>query len=166
MNRLLLTTSLALAGALVALPATAATLEYTFTVPFEIKSGPTGVGVTGVGAGAATLSMTCAVGPASLGYSTATGSATNATGSGTTNNVRTSPAIVVVTVDAEPRGGATTKGGAGGVLQPTSENGYYTCWAKFAGGQTPVNFLPTTAMPKVGATQGTGSFNLQTNAGH
>jgi hypothetical protein len=60
---------------------------------------------------------------------------------------------VVVTVDAEPRAdqkvqGATVKSGAGPLLQPTQPNGYYTCWGTFANGQTPVNFLPTTALPK------------------
>ncbi len=132
--------------------ATAATLEYTFTVPFDLKSGGSvaGESVTG-GAGAGkvpALSVSCAVGPASLSYSTATGSATGATGSGTTSNVLRSPATVVVTVDAEPRAAnGLLKEGAGGLLQPVKAGGYYTCWGTFATGQTPVNFLPTTKLP-------------------
>lgn len=135
--------------------ATAATLEYTFTVPFDIKSAgaPVGESAAGNGAGKQTaLSVSCAVGPASLSYSTATGSATGATGSGTTSNVLRSPATVVVTVDAEPRAAnGVLKDGAGGLLQPVKAGGYYTCWGTFASGQTPVNFLPTTKLPATSA---------------
>jgi len=130
--------------------ATASTLEYTFTVPYDLKSAGGVIGESsGAGAGKApALSVSCAVGPASLSYSTGTGSATGATGTGTTNNVLRSPATVVVTVDAEPRAtGGTLKDGAGGLLQPVKPGGYYTCWATFATGQTPVNFLPTTKLP-------------------
>ena len=140
-------------------PASAATLEYTFTVPFDIKSagGPIGESATGgAGAGRQTaLSVSCAVGPASLSYSTGTGGATGATGTGTTSNVLRSPATVVVTVDAEPRAtGGIVKDGAGGVLQPVKAGGYYTCWGTFATGQTPVNFLPTTKLPAASGVQG------------
>jgi len=134
--------------------ATAATLEYTFTVPYDLKTaagpGPIGESI-GSGAGRQTaLSVSCAVGPASLSYSTGTGGATGATGTGTTSNVLKSPATVVVTVDAEPRAtNGLAKDGAGGVLQPVKPGGYYTCWGTFASGQTPVNFLPTTKLPTV-----------------
>ena len=157
MNRLLTTFGLALAATFAtSVAATASTLEYTFTVPFDLKATPgVSIGSQSSGAGAGKLvplSVSCAVGPVSLGYSTATGAATGATGSGTTTNVLRSPAVVVVTVDAEPRadlrGGPPSKLGAGSQLQPTQPNGYYTCWAAFATGTTPVNFLPTTALPK------------------
>jgi hypothetical protein len=140
--------------------ATAATLEYTFTVPFDVKSGGTVAGesvANGAAAGRqpALSVLSCAVGPASLSYSTATGSATGATGSGTTSNVLRSPATVVVTVDAEPRAAnGVLKDGAGGVLQPVKPGGYYTCWGTFASGQTPVNFLPTTKLPATSAQGG------------
>lgn len=127
----------------------AATLEYTFSVPYEVRSSPADAS-TGQAAGRnVALSVSCAVGPASLSYSTATGGATGATGSGTTANVSRSPATVVVTVDAEPRSKVigSVKAGAGAVLQPVQPTGYYTCWGTFATGQTPVNFLPTTKLP-------------------
>ncbi len=151
MSRSTLVLSIVLAGiAATTLSATASTLEYTFSVPYDIKSVPVGSASSGAGAGKVqTLNVTCAVGPASLSYSTATNAAVNATGSGTTNNVSRSPATVIVTVDAEPKGNGTgLKEGAGGVLQPVKAGGYYTCWGTFPTGQTPVNFLPTTALPK------------------
>jgi len=152
--------SIALAAVVAAsVPVAAATIEYDFSVPYEVRSGPTGASSNGAGAGrVASMSVSCAVGPASLGFSTATGSASNATGTGKTDNVTPGKgtANVVVTVDGEPRadrlGGAASgqlKSGAGGLLQPVQPNGFYTCWATFQGGQTPVNFLPTTALPKV-----------------
>lgn len=134
------------------LPAAAATIEYTFTVPYRV-AGPL-PGNTATGAGAArvpAMSISCAVGPAGLGYSTATNSAVGDTGRGTTQNVTGGTATVVVTVDAEPRGdiaGGSAKDGSGKVLQPKKPGGYYTCWATFASGQTPVNFLQTTPIPK------------------
>jgi hypothetical protein len=145
---------IALAGVVLAsVPVAAATLEYTFTVPFTIAPSVL-QSSSGAGAGRApSIAISCAIGPASLSYSTATGSAQGATGSGTTQGVTRSPAVVVVTVDAESRGdlkgAGISKAGAGGALQPLQANGYYTCWATFATGQTPVNFLPTTALPKV-----------------
>jgi hypothetical protein len=150
MSRSTLVLSIVLAGiAATTLSATAATLEYTFSVPYDVKAIITGSSA-GAGAGKAqALNVSCAVGPASLSYSTATNAAVGATGSGTTNNVLRSPATVVVTVDAEPKGnGLAAKEGAGGVLQPVKAGGYYTCWGTFPTGQTPVNFLPTTALPK------------------
>jgi hypothetical protein len=152
MYRLPLMICIALGGIITTtLSATASTLEYTFSVPFEVKS--TGVASTGGGAGKSVgLSVSCAVGPVSLSYSTGSNGAQGATGTGTTANVAKSPAIVVVTVDAEPRGDKNGTGlakeGAGGLLQPVKAGGYYTCWGTFASGQTPVNFLPTTALPK------------------
>jgi hypothetical protein len=143
--------SIVLAGfAATTLAAAAATLEYTFTVPYDVKAPVTGSAATGAGAGRISgLNVTCAVGPASLSYSTATNAAVGATGSGTTNNVTRSPATVVVTVDAEPKAvGPLAKEGAGGLLQPVKAGGYYTCWGTFPSGVTPVNFLPTTALPK------------------
>jgi hypothetical protein len=156
MYRLPLAFSLVLAGVVsTTLAVSAATLEYTFTVPIDIKSGPAGIaGAAGAGVGRLpALSVSCAVGGPALSYSTATGGATNSSGTGKTDNVTGKQAIVIVTVDAEPRndlaGPTLAKAGAGAQLQPKTASGYYTCWGTFASGQTPVNFLPTTAIPKV-----------------
>jgi len=154
MHRFSLVTSIALAAVVAAsVPVAAATIEYDFSVPYQAQ--PT---VSPGQPAPRTMSVSCAVGPASLSFSTATGGASNATGTGKTDGlaIGRGTANVIVTVDGEPRAdsklGAATgqlKGGAGGLLQPVQPNGFYTCWATFQGGQTPVNFLPTTALPKV-----------------
>jgi hypothetical protein len=74
--------SIAIAATAVALfltasAAFAATTEYNFTVPIDVKGGSPGNDLAKV-----SVSVACAVGGTSLGYSTATGDAANTTGEG------------------------------------------------------------------------------------
>jgi hypothetical protein len=120
-----------LAGAAAAF---AATQEYDITVPVTLK---------GTAERTAGITISCAVGRPGLAYSTASGGATGATGSGSTHasiGVRDAlgkllPPVDVVVVVAEQATGSTGLGAdATGAAQ-------YLCWGKLDKGTTPVNFI-------------------------
>jgi hypothetical protein len=103
----------------------AATTEYDFTVPIDVKGGSPGNSLASV-----SVSVACAVGAASLGYSTATGDAANTTGEGraTITNSRGTPEEFL----GQPKVVVTDTSGV-------ATN--YLCFAKLSTGTTPVNFV-------------------------
>jgi hypothetical protein len=117
-----------LAGAVAAF---AATQEYDITVPVTLKNLKAAL--------PAGITISCAVGRGNtLAYSTASGGATGATGSGSTHSSLGSPdgklppVTDVVVVVAEEQ---TTLGSLASV------GVQYLCWGKLDKGTTPVNFI-------------------------
>lgn len=116
--------------------AMAATQEYTITVPLTLK------GVPFAAPGQKSITVTCAVGPASMAYSTDTGDATGSNGEGKTvvklsaaGSVVTQNVVVTVT-DAQ------TSPGPGGPANGKAAT-TYLCWGKYSptSTATPVNFI-------------------------
>ena len=127
-----------LAGAAAAF---AATQEYDITVPVTVKGLKMPGGGTAGGGGTGGITISCAVGRGSLAYSTASGGATGATGSGSTHSSlidrtgKLNPALNVVVVVAEQ-----APANAGSLADATGAT-QYLCWGKLDNGTTPVNFI-------------------------
>ena len=120
----------------VAATAFAATTEYDFTVPIDVKGGSVQNNLSNV-----SVSVACAVGGPSLGYSTATGDAANSTGVGRT------------TITNSARKVADFQGQAKVVVTDTSGLATnYLCFAKLSNGTTPVNFISGKIKPGGGTT--------------
>ena len=116
-----------LAGAAAAF---AATQEYDITVPVTLK------GLKGT----AGITISCAVGRGNLAYSTASGGATGATGSGSTHlSFRDATGKVLVANPQVPPVVVVTEEAPTGIATSAQQ---YLCWGKFDGnGTTPVNFI-------------------------
>jgi hypothetical protein len=126
----------------------AATQEYDITVPVTVKlpkgapgAGGETIGRSGSAAAASGITISCAVGRGgTLAYSTASGGATGATGSGSTHSQffdstgKLIPVLDVVVVVAEEQGNQGTGMGS-------ANAGQYLCWGKLDNGTTPVNFI-------------------------
>jgi hypothetical protein len=133
--------SIAIAATAVALfltasAAFAATTEYNFTVPIDVKGGGPGNDLAKV-----SVSVACAVGGTSLGYSTATGDAANTTGEGHATIANSAGKV------------DEFKGDAKVVVTDTSGVATnYLCFAKLSTGTTPVNFISGKIKPGGGTT--------------
>jgi hypothetical protein len=115
--------------------ASAATQEYHITVPLTLK------GLPAIGTNRS-ITVSCAVGPASMSYSTGTGDATGSTGTGSTQAKLPlsqpggmSQDVVVIVTDSQ----TTTATGRGTGVGATT----YLCWGKYSPSSTatPVNFI-------------------------
>jgi hypothetical protein len=103
----------------------AATVEYDFTVPVTINAGTSQHSLAQL-----SVTVACAVGGTSLGYSTASGDAATSTGEGRTRLPNASASV------------ATLTGSAKVVVTDTSGTAsQYLCFAKLSDGSTPVNFI-------------------------
>jgi hypothetical protein len=114
----------------------AATTEYDFTVPIDVKGGSNGNSLAKV-----SVTVACAVGGASLGYSTATGDAANTTGENRTTVTNVQGKVAELIGQAK--------------LVVTDTSGVatnYLCFAKLSTGTTPVNFISGKITPGGGTT--------------
>lgn len=117
----------AITAALFASAATAAfaaTVEYDFTVPVTINGG------TQHSLAQLSVTVACAVGGTSLGYSTASGDAANSTGEGRTTLPNAAATLATLTGNAK----VVVTDASGTATQ-------YLCFAKLSDGSTPVNFI-------------------------
>jgi len=126
------TVAFVLAGAAAAF---AATQEYDISVPLDLKNVKDWKGALPAG-----ITISCAVGRGSLAYSTASGGATGATGSGSTHlSFRDATGKVLVANPQVPPVVVVTEEAPTGIATSAQQ---YLCWGKFDGnGTTPVNFI-------------------------
>jgi len=112
-----------------AVAASAATQEYTITVPLTLKGIPASPGQK-------SITVTCAIGPSSMSYSTGTGDAVGAIGNGkTVVNLTAQQTTMTQDVPVTVTDPGTSSGGRSGMT--------YLCWGKLSPSSvaTPVNFI-------------------------